>query len=245
MGILRHFPTHPAVIVPITGKTRPAIREAAVAIAVTAADLVEWRADCFTELDDMPEVVAVARRIKEITGKPLIFTIRSTAEGGLGQLSAEEYAFTTLRVAIDALDSDDYVDVELHHPGTAAAMKLRHSLRDLAGTIISHHDFAGTPSPDDMYGLLEQCAALGDGAVKLAVTPHCPSDVAALLQSVARFTERYEVPTIAVSMGKLGVASRAVGHLFGSCATFATLGEASAPGQLSYHKMRRLLDELS
>jgi 3-dehydroquinate dehydratase-1 len=197
------------------------------------------------QLDDIPEVVTVARRIKEITAKPLIFTIRSRAEGGVGELDAHDYAFTTLRVAVDALDHNDYVDVELRHPGTPCAMKLRRHLQDLAGTIISHHDFNGTPSGDDMYLILEKCAEMSDGAVKLAVTPHSATDVAALLDCAARFTAHHQMPTIAAAMGKLGVASRVVGHLFGSCATFATIGEPSAPGQLSYQQMQRLLAELS
>ncbi|MDR1354718.1 MAG: type I 3-dehydroquinate dehydratase [Propionibacteriaceae bacterium] len=245
MGILQHSSTRPALIVPITGTTQQAINKTATAIATTDADLIEWRADHFTELANTPKVETTARMIKEITHKPLLFTIRSAAEGGKGQLHAADYATTILRVTTNALDHNDYVDVELRHPGAKQVLLSRRKLPNLGATIVSHHDVSGTPSINTMHELLEDCAALSDGAVKLAVTPHNAADVATLLLCAAQFTARHAIPTIAIAMGTTGLASRVVGHLFGSCATFASLDTPSAPGQLSYQQAQRLRTELS
>ncbi len=51
------------------------------------------------------------------------------------------------------------------------------------------------------------------------------------------------VPLITMSMGPLGAVSRLAGQVFGSCATFATLGDAgSAPGQLPLDDVLSALD---
>ncbi|MGO2360657.1 MAG: type I 3-dehydroquinate dehydratase, partial [Brachybacterium tyrofermentans] len=51
-------------------------------------------------------------------------------------------------------------------------------------------------------------------------------------------------PHIAISMGTLGVASRVSAESFGSAATFATAGAASAPGQLGADDVARMLELL-
>ena len=51
-----------------------------------------------------------------------------------------------------------------------------------------------------------------------------------------------EIPVITMSMGKQGIVSRISGSLTGSALTFATAGEASAPGQIPVEKMREILD---
>lgn len=45
-------------------------------------------------------------------------------------------------------------------------------------------------------------------------------------------------------MGKLGVASRLCGEVFGSAMTFASAGDSSAPGQISFDVMNLVLDSI-
>ncbi|CRH93926.1 3-dehydroquinate dehydratase [Chlamydia trachomatis] len=47
-----------------------------------------------------------------------------------------------------------------------------------------------------------------------------------------------------MSMGNLGKLSRLAGVLTGSCWSFASLDEASAPGQISLTNMKKFLEEL-
>ena len=48
-------------------------------------------------------------------------------------------------------------------------------------------------------------------------------------------------PHLAISMGSLGAVSRVAAETFGSAATFATAGEASAPGQLDARQVARMI----
>ena len=46
-------------------------------------------------------------------------------------------------------------------------------------------------------------------------------------------------------MGKLGVASRLCGEVFGSAMTFASAGDSSAPGQISIDVVNAVLDSIT
>ncbi len=111
--------------------------------------------------------------------------------------------------------------------------------------VASTHDFTGTPSPQVIADQLEAMAATGADVCKLAVMPHSALDVAALLTATATRATVSKVPLITMAMGPLGIVSRLAGQVFGSCATFATLGDAgSAPGQVPLDEVLRALDLL-
>ena len=104
-------------------------------------------------------------------------------------------------------------------------------------------DFVGTPSVQEIRDRLNAMASMGADVAKIAVMPRSPQDVAALLAATAECAETSRVPLIMMSMGPLGAVSRLAGQVFGSCATFATLGDAgSAPGQLPLDDVLSALD---
>ena len=45
-----------------------------------------------------------------------------------------------------------------------------------------------------------------------------------------------------MSMSSIGLTSRLVGEQFGSAITFASVGKASAPGQIDYQELNQMLD---
>ena len=47
-----------------------------------------------------------------------------------------------------------------------------------------------------------------------------------------------------MSMSSIGLTSRLVGEQFGSAITFATVGKASAPGQMDVHALKSVLTAL-
>ena len=55
----------------------------------------------------------------------------------------------------------------------------------------------------------------------------------------------FVTPVITISMGKLGVASRLCGEVFGSAMTFASAGDSSAPGQISIDVVNAVLDSIT
>lgn len=58
--------------------------------------------------------------------------------------------------------------------------------------------------------------------------------------STAGVGDADSIPVIAIAMGELGQASRVDGPRFGSCASFATVGQASAPGQMPAARLAAL-----
>lgn len=55
----------------------------------------------------------------------------------------------------------------------------------------------------------------------------------------------FVTPVITISMGKLGVASRLCGEVFGSAMTFASAGDSSAPRQISIDVVNAVLDSIT
>jgi 3-dehydroquinate dehydratase-1 len=67
--------------------------------------------------------------------------------------------------------------------------------------------------------------------------------VVTLLDATECFTSQHaERPVITMAMGGLGVVSRIAGEAFGSCLSFGSVGEGSAPGQVSAGELGRILD---
>ena len=112
--------------------------------------------------------------------------------------------------------------------------------------MVSHHDFSGTPSFDLMASLLEQMRDADADIVKLAVMPKSMQDVCTLLSVTSDFYEKNPtIPAITMSMGSMGVPSRVMGYMFGSCVTFASEGKAaSAPGQLPFTDLSDIYKKL-
>jgi 3-dehydroquinate dehydratase-1 len=87
-------------------------------------------------------------------------------------------------------------------------------------------------------------AEAGADVAKAAMMPGSPVDVARLLAATAEAQEELGCPVLGISMGQLGRASRIMGADFGSCATFAQIGEASAPGQIDAAHLAEILDRI-
>jgi len=244
-------PTGPTrVIVPIVATNARAAQEQAIDIADTDADMVEWRADYLSEqakisrgmrVNRLPEtdrVVALAAILRVLVApKPLIFTWRTAAEGGqasaLGDGNYEAVTQAVIRAHAASL-----VDVQVRHP---AALRLLAEASDYKVPVIgSWHDTIRTPPEETIVETLSLIEETGVDVVKLAVTARRDDDVTALMNATAEREDAASVPLITVAMGEMGLVSRVLGHIFGSAATFATVGGASAPGQPTLTDLRRL-----
>ena len=83
----------PKICVPLSRTTREKICQEAEDAKKAAADLVEWRADFFEELMNPEACQNVLEALAEILGEtPLLFTIRTSEEGGNITISLEDYA---------------------------------------------------------------------------------------------------------------------------------------------------------
>lgn len=236
-GPLRLGEGLPKICVPLSGENMPALLEEAARAVVLPADLFEWRMDGFFG-SFTQALAALGQTLGE---KHLLCTMRRREEGGKAELSDGAYeAFLT---ALLEQGGFSLVDIEL-----SAGQERVRRLTDLARSrgilsVVSRHDFQGTPSREEMLSSLRQAKALGGDVPKLAVMPKREEDVLALLE-VSLQTSRELGPVITMSMGDLGRLSRVAGQLSGSCVTFGAGKEASAPGQLNAEDLRAILEDL-
>jgi len=225
------------VIVPIVAQSPTAAIDQARDIVESGVDLVEWRVDYLDSQFLEPEgVINLAKEIRQVVSSmPLIFTWRTADEGGVAEPLWDEQYEACLMTIIDS-GAVDLVDIQTHHP---AAKQLIEAAQSRQLPIIgSWHDTSGTPPLSAMVAELEIAEAIGADVAKLAVTAVVEADAQSLLAATAARAEEAKVPLVTVAMGEAGQASRIYGHLYGSSATFASLGQASAPGQPSLAELR-------
>ncbi|MCL2317209.1 MAG: type I 3-dehydroquinate dehydratase [Actinomycetia bacterium] len=224
IGDVRLGADRPAAIVPLLAASADDLLAQAQAVAASDADLVEWRADAYTGTTAVPDLAA---ELRGIVGRPLIGTVRTRAEGGA--FDGDDDAYATLVTTLMACQDLDALDVETARSASGDLIAAAHA----RGVVVigSHHEPTATPAPADLRALLDVLDGSGADVVKLAVLAATPADSAALLGATAEFTSRAAHPAITMAMGEAGLVTRLIGHRFGSCATFAVVAAASAPGQ--------------
>lgn len=233
----------PLICVPIVEKTKEGIvREAENKIQV-GAQMLEWRVDAFAQADSLNAIREVLEALAPVVSRiPFLVTFRSRRQGGLMELD-EDKIFDIHQVAAESHVAD-FVDVEYfeaHKPEKEIALLQSMGVHVIA----SHHDFDQTPERNVMWMLLEQMGASGADVVKLAVMPQSFQDVLNLLEETSHFHMQYpKRPLITMSMGAIGAISRVSGEFTGSCVTFGSGAEASAPGQLPMKELQEVLSIL-
>ena len=199
------------------------------------ADIIEWRADFLTK----DAILQVAPAIFEkFAGRELVFTLRTRSEGGEIDLSPEEYVQVIKEVT--QLYQPDYVDFEYF-----SYKEVFEEMLNFPNLILSYHNFQETP--ENMMEILSELTSLNPRVVKVAVMAHTEQDVLDLMNYTRGFkTLNPEQEFVTISMGKVGKVSRIAANITGSAWSFASLDEASAPGQISLanmKKIREILDE--
>lgn len=229
----------PKIVVPIVDSDEDAIVSRAQSLRDAACDAVEWRVDTFARADDERAVIRALERLRNAAGDvPIIFTFRTSAEGGARSISRDEYARSNEAAARSRLA--DAIDVEISTPNAEQIISSIHS--EGCAVIGSSHFFDRTPSKEYIVDRLRTTQKMGADILKIAVMPHDPSDVLTLLCATHEMRSRHaERPLVTISMGE-GAISRIVGEYFGSSMTFGSVGPASAPGQIPAFDMRIALD---
>lgn len=234
----------PSIIVPLTGATAAELDVQVAALGDAPVNAAEWRVDLYEPFtataDPAVAVDALGRLAGALPDVPVLATFRTTAEGGDAALGDEAYVELVSALASSGLA--DAVDVEYRHPLAAEALAAAHA----HGTpvVASNHDFDGTPARDEIVARLAAMEELGADVAKIAVMPRSAADVVTLLAATERRHRDARIPLITMAMGAPGAVTRIGGGVFGSAATFATVGAASAPGQLPASGVRAALDLL-
>jgi 3-dehydroquinate dehydratase-1 len=228
----------PAICIPLVGTSAEAIMAELDASLSHGPDAFEWRADYFEAVADPHAVVEAARRLRERAGSvPLLFTCRREDEGGRPTALGTGRRIA-LYEAVFASGFADLGDFEIGNGATAFGAVSRAARRYGVTLVGSYHDFDRTPEPRALAECFAQAKREGADVAKVAVMPHDPRDVLALLAATWQARVALDMPLVSMAMGELGVLSRIAGHLFGSSLTFAAGANASAPGQMPIDRLR-------
>lgn len=195
-----------------------------------AADLIEWRADYLPK----EEILRVAPAIFEkFQGREVIFTLRTTREGGHIELSDEEYVCLIREVA--SLYQPDFIDFEYF-----SYQSVFDQMLNFPNLILSYHNV--TETPENLMAIFSELTALSPRIVKIAVMPASEQDVLDVMNYTRGFKSlNPEQDYVTMSLGRLGQLSRLAGRLTGSVWTFAAVDDYSAQGQLPLKPLKQIL----
>ncbi|HFI0119504.1 TPA: type I 3-dehydroquinate dehydratase [Streptococcus suis] len=220
------------IVVPIMPRNLEEV-EAIEVGRLSEADLIEWRADYLPK----EEILTVAPAIFEkCNGKEVIFTVRTTREGGHLDLADQEYVDLIKEVA--AIYQPDYIDFEYY-----SYQSVFDQMLEFPNLILSYHNFDETPA--NYLEIMSELTSLSPAVVKMAVLANSEQDVLDVMNYTRGFKTLNAEQTFAtIAMGELGKITRIAGVITGSCWTFASLDEVSAPGQMSLANTRKFLEIL-
>lgn len=214
-------------------------------LAAATADLNEEPAaradaDCIEFRMDMADDPLDA--LSSYDGKlPIIATNRAAWEGG--EADDEDRLETLVEAA--AVPAVGAVDVELASVSDGDAEGVLEAAREHdVRTIVSAHDFEGTPPRTELVRTLTEAGKHGDVA-KVAVTARSRADTLALLSATEQLTRQGDrIATTA--MGEIGKHTRAVAPIYGSTIGYAPVdrGRSTAPGQYDLATLRELVAAL-
>ena len=195
------------------------------------ADILEIRMDLIPKKED---VIRFFKDVTNATSLPIIATNRLKSEGG-SFVDSEDQRISML---MSVMEYANAVDIELR--AAERGFVTDKARKSGIVSIVSYHDFAETPTKEQMLEILKEARHLGD-IPKLAVMAASLSDVISLLE----VTLLAQKPLCMIAMGQIGKHSRVIAPLYGSALTYGHVsGAAKAPGQLSVRELRNALDTL-
>ena len=193
-------------------------------------DVVEFRVDTW------PDMAAEGLRQARACSVPVLVTVRSPDEGGQNNLSVAE----RLRLTRIFIPAAHILDVEI-----ASLSKMPGIVEEAraAGAVVvaSSHEFAGTPSLDELRRRRDAGLAAGADMVKFAAALHGTADIATL---AALLEEPDHPPLSIMGMGVLGRVSRLLFAQLGSVLNYGWLDRPTVPGQWPAARLRELIREL-
>lgn len=232
----------PKICAPIVGRTIEEIKREAGAFVSVPVDVAEWRADYFENVFETDRLLEAAKILREILGDmPLLFTFRTSREGGEKEIGEDQYKALLHTIAVSGYT--DLIDVEIFMKEKLSGQIIEDIHRCGVKVIGSNHDFHKTPPKEEIIRRLNAMQRLDADILKIALMPRTRHDVLTLLQVTLEMQEQHtDRPLVTMSMGGIGVISRLAGESFGSALTFGAVSKASAPGQIGVKDLACVLD---
>lgn len=233
----------PKICVPVIAHTYSELERSLEELVRSSFDLAEFRADFYFEEEEQ----ALSRIREAAGGRPVLYTLRTKEEGGEIEISDDLYRDRILKAA----QMTDLVDIQLERLHVQSDNRKLHSNlpalvhEEGAKVIFSWHSFERTPKKHEIVEKLCTMQREGCDIAKIAVMPNSRQDVFELMEaSVEMLEQKAECPFITMSMGNLGKVTRAACAFTGSCISFGTAGQMSAPGQIPSDLLRTILQSL-
>ena len=183
---------------------------------------IEIRADLLinggTSVDGVVELV----RKTKTKGLSCLFTLRHPDHGG-EFFGTEEERVLINQSALEA--GANIIDLEW---GTKALVTMAEKNVPI---MISHHDFKRMPSIEELEKLTSEMESFYPHAIKIVPTASTLTHSIQMLQWTRNSTRG--IARIGFAMGQKGAFSRIITTVFGAPITYASFGDAVAPGQLS------------
>ncbi len=182
-------------------------------------DVVELR------VDSLPPHITPADVLAHPCSKPMLVTVRDTAEGGMREMPLEE----RLSWARALMPAAALLDWEIRNLEAAPQLVQEAHARSVQ-LVASFHDFQTTPGLQDMLGRDRAARSLGADITKFAFRLGCREDMQTGLDLIAAASG----PIAVMGMGELGAESRILYSRRGSRLVYGYLGDTpTAPGQTS------------
>ncbi len=231
----------PDICIPLTGKNLNEIKDQLALIIPKQPNLLELRADYLEEIADKKSVLEIVNYISKQTNIPLLFTIRSSREGG-EDIPLNELEVLNLLKIICRQTNVKMIDYEVANNKENVTEIIACAQNEGKEVILSYHNFAETPASEDLIDKLYLMEDLGANHAKIAVMPNNQADVFRLLDISYHLSKQLSIPLTILSMGELGKLSRVIGWMYGSRITFAIGVESSAPGQIAIKELQHSID---
>ena len=146
---------------------------------------------------------------------------------------------TRLKTLVSAIEfGAAFVDIELESD-SLYKKRVREVARERGcKVIVSYHNHRSTPKADRLRKIIDACFESGADIAKIACFVNSEGDNVRLLSMLS---DRRSI--IVVGMGSKGAVTRIATALLGSPFTYASAstGKETAPGQINFEKMKRLI----
>lgn len=246
----------PRICVPLIGRTGEEIFSAAKVIRKEIDRLealhpdrpdlkvavIEWRADYYSNVTLAENVYNILRHLRQLfPDRIVLFSFRSEEQGGEFRNDRALLRMEDIMRNVMSSGLVDMVDVEYTAGNYNIAKATTKAHESGIKVIISYHDFEKTPHDSEIEEKLRQMEILGGDILKIAAMPTTSFDTRRIMELNQKMVIERAKPVVLIAMGELGTQSRIKGKETGACLTFATMGERSAPGQISVERLMSML----
>lgn len=231
---------HSEIVIPLVGKSMDNIVSEALYVRAIEANMVEWRIDYFEQVNNVNAVLEVMEEIKTILEDRLILaTIRTKNEGGLYEGSKEQYQ--ALYEALLKQGIVDMIDIELKNDDDCITSLVTKAHENNKYVVLSYHDFEKTCDETTLQEIYQKMETYQGDILKSAMMATSEDDVRDYMHASYHIQKNSKQLCAFMNMGKEGIISRLFCAYTKSCLSFASLRQASAPGQVSFIHMNQFM----